>query len=445
MHLQSLPNELLKKITQFLNPTDYMSLHYTCRLLYSKRMPYNFQAPTEALDSFLRKAPLDFIETVEITEWSDEIIAVAFVRGLPVCQKLIESGQVSDKAYYLSYSDMPDYISYPLNCAFDSEVTLLTVCAMYGHNQLIELLLDHGFDINQRGNMGLTPLACAIGARQADACRLLIQRGAAMVNNDESWSVMHLAAELSTPEILEILVNAGGDVNLVNGEITLLDTAAECGTVENVQWLLEHGADLWMRRGDLSVLDGSIWNKNSAVFDYLLQRYLESDPPEYWKEDALTNAAHACNFKACRRLLDLGANVNGNPHSSETPLFWCLYGAHQGTNKQDIFDLLMEHGADLYVAAYFNLTGLMERLIMRDPRIVEWACREGHSGALHNAAKNDRVKACQVLIRHGADVNVTDEEGRTPLMFATHNAGLESLCTCLKLGQICISKDPEFS
>ncbi|KAI8908301.1 ankyrin repeat-containing domain protein [Gorgonomyces haynaldii] len=319
---------------------------------------------------------------------------------------------------------------------------------MHGHNELIELLLDNGFGVNEENGYDVKPLGCAIVEHHPDTCRLLIERGADLDYAGFSSSAMHVAAEYSTPEILQMLVNAGQDVNLVEGDETPIHKVACYGTVENAQWLVEHGADLWMRGdSDLSVLDYSLYNSDSAVFEYLLQRYLESDPSEYWKEDALTNAAHACNFKACQKLLDLGANVNGNPQSSKTPLYNSVHGGHHGTRLQSIYDILMEHGADLYVgdaskecvlknAAASNQTDIMEALIKRDPRIVEWSCREGYYGALHTAVQSGRIEASQLLLKHGANINVTDEEGRTPLMIATHNAGLESLRTCLKLGQI---------
>ncbi|KAI8905636.1 ankyrin repeat-containing domain protein [Gorgonomyces haynaldii] len=431
MHLQSLPNELLKWTTHHLNPREYMRLHRTCKLMYSNRKPYNFQVPTQKLDRFLRKAPLEVFESMQIAEWTEEAIVTAFVRGLPVCQKLIESGQVSDKKYYVYNSDMPHYFGHLWSGGDGSEATLLSICAMHGHTQLIELLLDHGFHINQRESNGLTPLTCAIGAHQADACRLLMERGEAIANNDDSRPLVYLAAEYGTPEILQMLVTAGQDVNLVHINQTPLHAAARCGTVENVQWLLQHGADLWMRADNRSVLETSLEYKNSAVFDHLLQRYLESDPPEYWKEDALAVAAGERNFKACQKLLDLGANVNGNPNFSETPLYWCLYGSRSGANQHGVYKLLLEHGAELYVgdpskecalieASRSNLTDAMEQLIEKDPRIVQWACREGYFGALHAAAGGGYVTACQILLKYGADINVTNEEGRTPLIFSTY-------------------------
>ncbi|KAI8908599.1 ankyrin repeat-containing domain protein [Gorgonomyces haynaldii] len=219
---------------------------------------------------------------------------------------------------------------------------------MFGHNELIERLLDHGFGINNGNNCYMAPLGCAIIEQHADTCRLLIERGPRMDFIGKTGSAMHVAAEYSTPEIMEMLMNAGQDINLLYRDEMPLRRAAERGTVENVQWLLEQGSDLWMRGlRDRSILDHSVSNRHLDVFDYLLQIYLESEPPEYWKEDALTNAAHACNLEACQKLLDLGANVNGNPHSSATPLFKSVRVMYGRKFRQDVFDLLMEHDPNL--------------------------------------------------------------------------------------------------
>ncbi|KAI8907979.1 ankyrin repeat-containing domain protein [Gorgonomyces haynaldii] len=170
-------------------------------------------------------------------------------------------------------------------------------------------------------------------------------------------------------------------------------------------------------------------NEDPTIFDFVLQKYLESDPPEYWKEDALLYAVSLEHFDACKKLLEIGANVNGNPTYSDTPLTFCLSGFSFGEFQQDIFDLLMEHGADLFVgnpskesalkmATASNLIDVMERLIEKEPKIVVWSCREGVYGALHTAASHGNVRACQLLVVHGADVNVRDQHGKTPLMLS---------------------------
>ncbi|KAI8904890.1 ankyrin repeat-containing domain protein [Gorgonomyces haynaldii] len=447
MHLQSLPSELLKWTTHHLNPREYMRLHRTCKLMYSNRKPYNFQIPTEHLHLFLRKAPLEVLESIQIAEWTEEAIVTAFVRGLPQCHALIRNGQLSDRWYTLRSEDAHHRMSkYTVTEYGDSKETLLIICAMFGHTSLIHRLLDNGFENYEDNSEGLTPLGCAIVACQPNACRVLIQRGARMDYVALSSPAMHTAAEYSTPEIMEILLNAGQDVNLIDEEESPLHRAAESGTVKNVQWLMEHGADLW-RRGyrQRTTLDYSQDNSDSTVFDYLLQLYLKSDPPEYWKEDALTFAALAGNSGAFQKLLDLGASVNGNPNTSETPLSQNLSTRSPEVFQQDIFDLLMEHGAGLYVgdaskesplinAAESNLTGVMEQLIKRDPRIVQWACREGHFGALHAAAQNDRVEACQVLLKHGVQINVKDEYGRTPLMLSTEYSSHQAAALLIESG-----------
>ncbi|KAI8903882.1 ankyrin repeat-containing domain protein [Gorgonomyces haynaldii] len=261
-----------------------------------------------------------------------------------------------------------------------------------------------------------------------------------MENVGDSLPAIHFAVEQGTVEIIEIVLNAGQDVNLLDedGE-TPLHKAAMYGTVEDIQCLLKHRADFWMRGGDdRSVLDCSLRYENLAVFDYLLERGLELDPPEYWKEDELTMAAHRGNLHACQKLLEFGANVNGNPHSSETPLFKSTKTKGCGVFQKDVFDLLMKKGADLYVgdaskesalnmAAASHVPEAVEELIERDPKIVQWSCREGYFGALHAAAKNGRVKACQLLLEHGADVNVRDDKGRTPLMDSAQFYTLDAL------------------
>lgn len=61
---------------------------------------------------------------------------------------------------------------------------------------------------------------------------------------DADQSLLHVAAALGTPEMIEYLVKAGADINLIQNDYTPLSEAVRTGRVENVKTLISLHADL---------------------------------------------------------------------------------------------------------------------------------------------------------------------------------------------------------
>lgn len=125
--------------------------------------------------------------------------------------------------------------------------------AFFGRTDIVNALLDHGADINQRG--AKTPdeersaLIRAVESDKADTVEALLARGAAPLLADYyGWTAIHYAAKDGHRQSLEALVAHGVDVNLRiktgdhTGQTPLL-AAAYFGHARTLAWLLEHGAD----------------------------------------------------------------------------------------------------------------------------------------------------------------------------------------------------------
>jgi ankyrin repeat protein len=93
--------------------------------------------------------------------------------------------------------------------------TALSLAAFFGHAETVNALLAAGAPVNaaSRETMKLTPLASALAVQRNDIARTLIDHGAD--------------------------VNAKGD-----NDVTPLHTAAARGNLDSAKLLLEHGADI---------------------------------------------------------------------------------------------------------------------------------------------------------------------------------------------------------
>ena len=192
------------------------------------------------------------------------------------------------------------------------------------------------------------------------------------------------AAEAGNPEDVRRLVEAGGDVNMVSIDKrrkSPLQAAVERKNLEMVAFLLDRGADLVGRGSDYPVL--------------------------------FVAATHVYSAEMTDLLLRRGANPNATDRDGCTPLF----GVASSVNV-DVLETLIRGGADVNFRDQNGSTPLHSAVSMPDP--------EG--------------RAIHVLVKHGARLDTQDSLGRTPLHIAMGRTNADAAMTLLDLGA-----DPEIA
>ncbi|WP_049622530.1 ankyrin repeat domain-containing protein [Frateuria defendens] len=273
----------------------------------------------------------------------------------------------------------------------------LHLAASAGQHLLLEALLARGSDPNVRDPAGRTPLLLAL------------EHG-----------------EAALP-LVRALVAHGADAEAAdaNGE-TAFGLALEHDAIE--RWLDWGG---WPRpRRPLRADDLPDAARSGALVavERLLELGFAVDTRDAQGATALLHACGAGHREIAARLLDAGADSALAAHNGVTPL-----AAAVSARRDTLTALLIEHGAALDQPLPGDATVLMVAAAMGYPELAEQLLEAGASlgavdargrGALHAAAqfgfeRNDSLRARRlfdVLLKHGADPNLADREGLTPLL-----------------------------
>jgi ankyrin repeat protein len=225
------------------------------------------QGSRELVELFLAKEP-DVISSDPIAK--QRIIGLAltsFRCDVPMLELLLEEG-----AHVKGGSRSP------------LERPLLQTAVDLGNYHIVQCLVSAGANLNHRwkresaGNV--TALQAAVGRRDIDKVRLLLERGAdanAPANENGGKTALQMAASQNNRTMMDLLVHHGADVNSLPSPRqgrTALQEAASSGFLQLTEYLLAHGAQPNMHAahfGGVTALQGAAIYGNIRIVMMLLQ------------------------------------------------------------------------------------------------------------------------------------------------------------------------------
>lgn len=237
------------------------------------------------------------------------------------------------------------------------------------------------------------------------------------------------ASELPRQEALQILLDAGADVDTEQADMNL-NYGKE--TEESIKVFLEKEAHV--DRVDSSgrtQLCNAAFNGNADVVRILLQHGANVNFSDPAGESSIMLAAKQGHAEVVYLLVNCGGNANQVASDGCTPLRAAASGGHS-----DVVSVLLKNGAvvdqadddkrtALRGAAWGGHTDVVQQLFQHgaDPNLKD---KDGRS-ALIAAAYMGHKSVVRYLLEQGADVNIADKDGRTALSVAV----------------LCISSSPE--
>ncbi|KAL6617129.1 ankyrin repeat-containing domain protein [Neocallimastix sp. 'constans'] len=182
------------------------------------------------------------------------------------------------------------------------------------YKKIMELLLNHGANANDKNRSGVSLLMIACNNNQKDIAEMLINHGA-NIHDTDSFNATSLifACRYNNVDIIDLLVSKGANVNHQdeNGCSPLIHAIRE-HNINIVKYLIQHGADVNIR------------DRSSE-----------------------TPLIYACNTKfidCIRLLLDNGADINAQNYRGESCLIQSISFGYE-----NVVNTLLEYNADVYI------------------------------------------------------------------------------------------------
>ncbi|KAL8369508.1 hypothetical protein RB595_000029 [Gaeumannomyces hyphopodioides] len=321
-------------------------------------------------------------------------------------------------------------------------VSALCQSAARGDLQQVKGFVEQGANVDGRNEHRRTALICAIAEQHVATAQWLVEQAGANVRAKDGGSkgkppLFHAAA-VGSAELVALLHARGADVNERSsmGEPYFMGVV-QGGNPAMTRLLLERGCDANTR----DVLGRPVLVEAVAAANLDLAAVLLAHHADPNARDPLTTqtvlhvaASHQKPERVdlVRLLLDHGADANARDGTGEP-----LVLAAACKDRRELFRLLISRGADPNARDIYGRT--MLQLLVRQRRgssldLVRTLLEHGASPnqlldsttgsggetttlLLHAVGARDHAFA-SLLLRHGADPNARDRDGRSPLMQA---------------------------
>lgn len=355
--------------------------------------------------------------------------------------------------------------------------TALIVAAWWGQPEVIELLLQHGADIQAKTNDGKTALDLIETKMHAQSARHIevlyrLKQGKTSPNEDLLYAAkigdvqfaqqaLKKGAHADTTmkncypkdcktalvfavrgghfDVVKLLLEHGANVHAHRLYETPFEIAITRRDFDMAELLIEHGANVAQSIGNnWTLLKRAVSQKDVETIKFLLEHGADVNEKNWFTGTPLMKAASTGHTDIIRLLVEeYGADINAeNEHNNGTALSAALVGESLYGGRIEAAKLLIEYGAD--VNARYNtersngITILMEaaklgefnfaRLLLEhgaDVNARSTGFMEAGRTALMYAAGEGSVDVVRLLLEYGADVNKKDKHGETALTIAT--------------------------
>ena len=328
-----------------------------------------------------------------------------------------------------------------------SGFTALMFASLYGHSEIVRLLLNTKAKPDLQTENGETALYLAAGRGYPDIVQLLLEYGAdPNISNRHGFTVIYAAVtgiytvtaiargDITSMEVVNalttlfpgkyehylkamklLIAQPNIKINETNNSgFTILMVASIIGSAQIIELLLQAGADPNM--SIKTPIDKSILTITETLFNN--ESHFVGN--EAIGQTALMLACEGGHLEVVQLLLK--ANANPNHEQEGTGITALIIAAQKG--HLDIVQQLFEYGADPNIGDKNGLTAIHYIMMLNGTEIPQ----------PNEKIMSDKLEILQLLIVRGSNVNIKDENGMTALMIASISGFTEAVKLLLQAG-----------
>jgi ankyrin repeat protein len=339
--------------------------------------------------------------------------------------------------------------------------TALMIAIKNKHESSVRLLLEAGALTNVRTTFGMFPLQIAIEEKCGPIVQLLLKHGA---NPDEMFTTGELPISYAIANdlniIFHLLVNrANLELKSVANGVPPLQEAVICESDEYTRQLLTKGVQINVVN-DLIDDDHQPWtclllaaeHKNVGIVRMLISHGASARIPLPDGETPLHKAAANGMLDICEMIIDTGCDVNATSSDHSTALMEAVLGSHAlvvafllqcGANPRIQDDHKV--GSPLHAATGVGCTSIVKILLNSySPPSIDSIFGHGQT-PIGLASRYGKLDTVEALWLKGANIDIADNEQKTPLQRAVQNTHNQIAVFLLEKGADPAGKDPTWT
>ncbi|WQF90313.1 Putative NACHT nucleoside triphosphatase, P-loop containing nucleoside triphosphate hydrolase [Colletotrichum destructivum] len=306
----------------------------------------------------------------------------------------------------------------------------------YPNTEAVELLIEHGADINEIYDDGWSPLVEAVRKKKNDMVRLLIDKGANLNTSNSGSTPLIEAVKVGNSDAVWLLLQSQMKVFLDERDdsgMSALLYALQSGNKGIVWLLVSKGASLNDQTKNTSsainfaLRHGKINDNRKADFSLvwlLLQNGADINAADSRGMTPLHHVSSSGSLEALQFLIEHNVHVDVPDDKGHTPLALAVL-----KERDQAVQFLVQYRASLFVRNQDGLTPLHHaavqgfnsglKILLLRSEALDVVDNRSYT-ALHHAvnSKSSNEETIHLLVTAGAGLEIEESHKQTPLMLA---------------------------